>query len=540
MTMTRETKVGVVVCLSFLCLVGVVLGTKLRGDGTDEDELAKEEVIADSRPGAVGDNASPPAMRIPAQPGEPSSPPVISTSAVQNAQPLPPPPSSVAHEGKNGTAPQGPDSDLPPPLNNTEPTPTAAPSVVDIVGPYAGSSAVTNSSTGPKPTDIVKGPVWGGVRIQITPAGMVAVPATSSGVGTVSGLDDVQMQDGKQPGTPTSPVVKEQPGSASSSGESRGANPSETAAIASPAGASGSANPNNVRLNLTPPPPASLQVQPEGSPPGAVLLAPMPPSGVRPRAEGGSPGVVPNRSPLSPSAADTAPEPQPRSTPSVVPVSATENSRPIGAAPTATTPPITVPGPGAASSSRGAAPATPQVESWDEESYRIKAGDTFARISVAHYNTDNYAKALERFNVNHPQAGEHMRSDPPRLDPGQLVYIPPAYILEKRYGRALIPGYKPQPETATANDTPRTVNSSPRRESAADAPQKFKWYLVTQGGQMMRDIARTTLSDAGRWTDISKLNPTTDPSYAVPGGLLIKVPADARIPAANTPRADSR
>ena len=56
----------------------------------------------------------------------------------------------------------------------------------------------------------------------------------------------------------------------------------------------------------------------------------------------------------------------------------------------------------------------------------------------------------------------------------------------------------------------------------------------------MLDIARSTLSDAARWTDISKLNPTIDPAYPVRGGLLIKVPADARIPAANMPQTASR
>jgi nucleoid-associated protein YgaU len=183
---------------------------------------------------------------------------------------------------------------------------------------------------------------------------------------------------------------------------------------------------------------------------------------------------------------------------------------------------------------------TPQVESWDEETYRIKAGDNFARISAAHYNTDKYAKALERFNVNHPQAGEHMRMDPPRLEAGQLVYIPPAYILEKRYGKAFIPGFKPQAEPTATNDPTRTANSSPRADSADSASPSFKEYRVTPGGQMIRDIARATLGNPERWKEIYKLNPTINTAYPVPGDQLIKVPADARIPAANTPQAGSR
>jgi hypothetical protein len=531
MTMTRETKVGVVVCLSFLCLVGVVLGTKLRGDGSEEDDSAKEEVIADARPPAVGEKAPPPAMRIPIQSGDPTGPDVISIGAVQDAQPLPPPPSSVLQQRNNETASPAANSDLPPPLNNGRPGTQATPSGADIVGSQAGSSQDTSLGTIPKAADVVELPIWRGIKVQIAPTGGIAAGAISSGVGTVSDLDDAPepdpTPDSKESAVRTSPVLAEQPASL------------QVQPGAPPAGAPGSGKPDDVRLVVTPPPPVSLRDQSGGSQPSAVLLRPLPPSGAASRNDSDTPGVTPDRSQLDPAAVDSAARP-PQPSSQVVPVSAVDSPRPIGAAPTATTPAITVPVPGGGVSPRPTAPVTPQVESWDEETYRIKAGDNFARISAAHYNTDKYAKALERFNVNHPQAGEHMRSDPPRLEPGQLVYIPPTYILEKRYGKAFIPGYQPQPETGAAGDAPRTVKSSPRGESAGDSAKDFKWYLVPPGGQMMRDISRVTLSDAGRWTDISKLNPKTDPSYAVPGGLLIKVPADARIPAGSMPQAESR
>jgi hypothetical protein len=175
------------------------------------------------------------------------------------------------------------------------------------------------------------------------------------------------------------------------------------------------------------------------------------------------------------------------------------------------------------------------VESYDEEAYRLKPGDTFAKISAAHFNTDKYAKALERFNVNHPFATDNMRLDPPRLDSGQLVYIPPAYILEKRYATT-IPGYKPSADPAGAPEAPRTSKASPRAESPGSTPQGFKWYQVRPQGEAMRDTARTALGNAERWTEISKLNPTLDPAYMIRGGSLIKVPADARIEPAAAPR----
>src|SRR5262249_27458978 len=154
------------------------------------------------------------------------------------------------------------------------------------------------------------------------------------------------------------------------------------------------------------------------------------------------------------------------------------------------------------------------------EMYRLKPGDTFAKISVTHFNSDKYAKALERFNVNHPQANDNMRLDPPRLEPGQLIYIPPAYILEKRYGAATIPGYKPQSDPGAAPEAPRTSNAAPRAEGAWNAPQGFKWYQIRPQGESMRDIARATLGNAERWTEISKLNPALDPSYTLRGGAL--------------------
>src|SRR5204863_7655258 len=100
--------------------------------------------------------------------------------------------------------------------------------------------------------------------------------------------------------------------------------------------------------------------------------------------------------------------------------------------PTATAPPITVPG-SATIQPRPANPAA-QVESFDEEAYRCKPGDTFEAISQRYYHTDKYARALLMFNRSHPMAGEGLQQNPPLLQVGQSVYIPPLSILEKRYG----------------------------------------------------------------------------------------------------------
>src|SRR5262249_17556559 len=162
---------------------------------------------------------------------------------------------------------------------------------------------------------------------------------------------------------------------------------------------------------------------------------------------------------------------------------------------------------------------------------RAKAGDTFERISTAHFNTDKYADALRRFNVTHPGANDKMRADPGTLEAGQVVYIPPAYILEKRHGVELIPGFKPPRESTPPYDTPRTANSSPRNSSAVTAEAaNYKLYRVSPSGQNMREIARAALGNPEKWKDIYSLNPTLDPTYAVRGSTTIKVPAEANVP----------
>src|SRR5437870_3912147 len=58
--MTRETKVGIVVSCSFLCLVGVVLFSKLGekgGTGTDAEAQAREDMTVPPEPTQMGSGA---------------------------------------------------------------------------------------------------------------------------------------------------------------------------------------------------------------------------------------------------------------------------------------------------------------------------------------------------------------------------------------------------------------------------------------------------------------------------------------------------
>jgi hypothetical protein len=514
MTMTRETKVGVVVCLSFLCLVGVVLGCKLRGDATEEEEqVVLDGSIPDPTP---VDSASSRTVRIPTQ-APPGGPPVIPASAVQNSSPLPPPPQAKSSEQFNtiGETNQNHGLPLPPPPVEVQPSVVSTGQVIleqeteeadNTKSPGLGLLSVFWSAqeglnlVGSMRSKPAAEKVDSVVEVAPMP-GDVPPPVAASPSASAPGPASVL------PLPPPSPLAKP---------EVRGANPEEM--VKAPLTNSGdqtaggtTSKPEEIKLS-TPAPPSATP-----APPNVDLLQPA-------LARQGKAGET---------------TPGTGSSQSIVPVSASDNPRPIGAMPTATTPPIAVPTPGGGLSARSSAPAAPQVESYDEEVYRTRAGDTFAKISQSHFNTDKYDKALERFNVEHPQASDALRQDPSRLEANQLIFIPPAYILEKRYGASLIPGYKPQAESS-ASVAPRTANAAPRTDGNWNTAQGFKLYQVKPDGESMWDIARSTLNNPSRWNEIAKLNPSLRPEYRIPGKTQIKLPADARVETASAPQQTSR
>jgi len=183
-----------------------------------------------------------------------------------------------------------------------------------------------------------------------------------------------------------------------------------------------------------------------------------------------------------------------------------------------------------------------QVESYDESTYTSKANDTFRIISQEFYHTDQYERALLLFNRNHPLATDVLRKDPPALQAGQPIYIPPARILEKYYGA---PASNTAPVAPLAAPPARPFNrpdaagSGPQTNSFLTppsisvkhlpAPGSVPQYRVHDGGEMLREVARRTLGEADRWTDIYRLNPLLDPREAVPGGSQLRLPRDAHV-----------
>jgi len=235
---------------------------------------------------------------------------------------------------------------------------------------------------------------------------------------------------------------------------------------------------------------------------GAQLSLPAPPS---------SPSTEATQGPLTSS---------PNSTP-------TRPVAPLGARVGAVSAPIVVPTQSAIP--QATASNEPQVESYDEETYSWKQNDSFRAISQQYYQTDKYERALVLFTPNHPLAKDGFRLEPPQLQPGQEVYIPPMRILEKYYAVGInsstsAPQNAPVIPHSTTPSTPTPLVATP----VSSSNQERK-YRVQPSGEMFFEIARRTLGNPERWTDIYRLNKQYNPQDPIPGGSDLVMPADARL-----------
>jgi len=191
---------------------------------------------------------------------------------------------------------------------------------------------------------------------------------------------------------------------------------------------------------------------------------------------------------------------------------------PLGAPPTGTTPAIVATAPGAFGA-RSPVPSEPVVESYDEETYRIKPTDTWETICKEKYGSAVYIVALQMFNREHFGSSDAMRGNPPALQPGQSLFIPELKVLEHRYA-SQVPGLTPLPTPPVQPPgVPTTARSSP---SGVPGPE----YKVQAPNETFWDIARRTLGRPERWGDIWRLNPNyANPNAPLPVGAVIRLPA---------------
>ncbi len=197
---------------------------------------------------------------------------------------------------------------------------------------------------------------------------------------------------------------------------------------------------------------------------------------------------------------------------------------PIGARPETSIQPISVSAP--------TPPAPAQKDHWDDDFYEARAGDTFQGIARDYYHSDTYAQALMLYNRDHLLATTATKEHPETILAGQRVYEPPVRILKRDYGSVI----SDQADSAGA----RVASGQPARAAATTSPAvqplPEKRYRVRGSGEMFLTIARTRLGDENRWPEIYQLNPAFDPpTNLIPGGSILRMPGDAKIDPMDVP-----
>jgi hypothetical protein len=550
--MTRETKLGLGVATSFLSLVAVVAYNSW--NKTDDPPPAPE--------------APPPGAVAQLEPG--------AKNEIKSATPVKP---AAFNDGRSGPASQEPP---PYPVLESTPGPTpsggvslpAPPPSFEAIKPDVAVSPINPTNTGqappvhplptnqgtieiPPPVDLaVPSPVVQQPKAPPSPPDPVG-PRPPSGEMTAKGpaASDAKLDPGAASSNPGVPLPG-YPAVPPSNGMPLPANPIPT-----------SSNPIPTPVNpvVAPPGPNPMTGNPT---PVTGNPTPVPPG---PAPMAGNPTPVPP----GPALAGANPNPLPPTNPNPLPPEPKQIGQGV------TSPPIAIPaGPTAAA----AAQVKPQVESFNERRYICQPTDTdFAAVSKQNYNSEKYGQALMLYNRDHP-VGRAAVQQGLQLQPGAEVYVPPLYVLESKYGNA-IPNLTPLPQNGQRSPDvsapPKAMvpvvqgppTASPMAPgSAAPAPSvvpppagglntpqpppaqpavpngptnvpptgpvqnlntanagQYKLYAVPAGGQQFYEIARDTLGDGNRWSEIYQLNQQYDPQLMVPAGTQLKLPPEAYV-----------
>jgi MraZ protein len=117
-----------------------------------------------------------------------------------------------------------------------------------------------------------------------------------------------------------------------------------------------------------------------------------------------------------------------------------------------------------------------------------------------------------------PPAPNPPQPTQPTLTPPVPPVAPPQHTEQAR---------RPDPSPVRAEP----AHSEPGEPPLAPAPGPVQMYQVRYNAETLQDIARKTLGDGARWVDIHKLNPNLRPDAALAAGSVVRLPADACVPA---------
>jgi hypothetical protein len=163
----------------------------------------------------------------------------------------------------------------------------------------------------------------------------------------------------------------------------------------------------------------------------------------------------------------------------------------------------------------------------DMQTHQARNGETFASLSQNAYGDNKYANALQMYNRDY---GPNRTVT--TLQAGQTVLVPPLQFLQERYASAIggarsnITNVSVAPVSINP-PVPLPMNNNTPPLPTADAT---KTYRVPPEGQLMYAIALQTMGDGNRWSEIYRLNPNLQPLQPVPGGTMLRLPSNAKVP----------
>jgi hypothetical protein len=143
-------------------------------------------------------------------------------------------------------------------------------------------------------------------------------------------------------------------------------------------------------------------------------------------------------------------------------------------------------------------PDAPKADGgYDEDLHTLKPNETYRTLSKQYYNSEAYAAALQRYNREHPGQADYVR-------------VPPIWVLEKKY--------------ATEVSAPaRAVNYAPP-PSPEQGGRPEQVYTVADNGEMLADVAKKSLGSEDQWKRLWEANPSVNPAKLVPGGTRLRLP----------------
>jgi hypothetical protein len=282
---------------------------------------------------------------------------------------------------------------------------------------------------------------------------------------------------------------------------------------------------DNLNKNLPPPPTFDNSQLPP--PPTIGVAAPMTPS-VPPLPTFANPA---NPAPMipQPTPGNNNPLPTVTSLPPITTTPKNDVPRPAIPAPpmVAALPQNANNNPGFVIPAPGNSTATVMVH--DMQSYQVRGGETFASVSQHAYGSDRYAAALQMYNRDY---GPNRTVT--TLQAGQMVMLPPLQFLQERYASAIGDA---RSNITNVSVAPVSINPPvpmpvpmPNTTPTLPTTDATKTYRVPAEGQLLYAIALQTMGDGNRWSEIYRLNPNLQPLQPVPGGTMLRLPSNAKVP----------